>query len=664
MGQKTEAAARDRSRRAIACVALSAMVLVAGVWLLIDAAVGRLVLAETERTGRTAATYLFNSLPDLPEIVSGTAPLPERGLVAQVKSAGSITRFRLFDGRGRPVFDSASAADPPTAATEPDASALQTLERERPLARMEKAEEPGEPPREGRIYIPVFKNGTVAGALAIHVDTAESHAVMREIFGLTVPMLIGLLLLVFGLPTLLLMHRNREMVRDRVEAESRSELARSRDEAARLASTDPLTGLLNRAALSCAFDDRRRLLDDRDMVLTLMLIDVDHLTAINDGDGYEQGDQVLRSLGDILAGWSREGDAAGRLGGDEFLLVLTAPRYQSPGARLAERLLRRMEEQEKFRGLSVPVSLSIGITTIWKATTSFAEALRQADLALQEAKRRGRGRMTLYEPAMAERYDRRTTVLRQVRDALAAGQIVPSYQPLVSLADRRVVGVEVLARWRQADGTTLRSGRFAEAFEDPRLASAISALMLEAGAEACGRLLAGKIPFGRLAVNVTEAQLADPKFTEHLLDTLLAHGLSAGELAVELTETVLLSHREAAILKTLEALEEAGAVIALDDFGTGFASLTHLRRFPVHQVKLDLSFIRRIALEPQAHAISAAMISMAHALDIRVVAEGVQTAEIDAMLRELKCDYAQGYFYAPPGPIEDLSKLLKQGLAA
>lgn len=626
----------------------------------IEVMVERQARAEAERRAGEAVTLLTAQIPEIENLLAhDPAVAIDRTRLERVERLAGVARLRLFDETGQLVLGPAG----PGGKADVNSRARRQIDRGQASRPVVGDRRTGDAGVEGDVSVPI-RIGQRTGLLSVHVDRAESRALFRKVVPKTMQASVAILALAFLLLGAALLCQRRGSGWDRAAKESRKAATAARDEAERLATTDLLTGLLNRRTLAKAYEARRGMLSERDLVLTLLLLDLDHFKSVNDSDGHDAGDAVLVRLGQILRETIRNDDVAGRLGGDEFLLILTSPRYEQHGTTVAENLLEYLRSDPEFSPLTVPVSASIGLTRVWKAETTLAEALKQADLALARAKRDGRNRRVDYEPAMGESHARRKRMLREITVALKSDDILPAYQPAVAIPDGAIVAVEALARWREADGARLEAARFPAAFEDARLGTMISQRILDRAIADGGRLRRAGCAFGRIAVNVSEAQVADPGFAERLLDRLLIDGLSPRELTLELTDNTLRSHREAAIVQTLEELSHAGVKIALDDFGAGFATLTHLLRFPIDQIKLDRSIVRDVVAEPAARTVIAAVIGMAHDLGMKVVAEGVETARIGEALHEMGCDHGQGFFYARPVPIDRLESLLTRGRAA
>ncbi len=431
-----------------------------------------------------------------------------------------------------------------------------------------------------------------------------------------------------------------------------TEQRRSCAEIERLATRDPLTDLLNRRSLEDAYDRMRR----TGGRLRMILVDIDHFKLINDGEGHEAGDLVIAEVSRLLQGSVRAGDCVGRLGGDEFLLMVRADAV--PEVVISDRILRGVEASPSLSNRAQPVTVSIGEAVVSDPEMRFSAALRSADIALYESKKQGRGCAVRFTNAMGSAFERRRTVREMVDQALRENRLRPAYQVQRRLSDGSIAGFEALARIDCPEQGELTPGRFWEAIEDPQFANRISSAMFERVAADAGKLRLMGLDFGRIAVNLSELQLLDEGLPERLDDMFHRHGVWSGDFTLELTENILLSRRGDAVVSQIDRLAARGLRIALDDFGTGFASLTHLRNFTIHELKLDRSFVAELNSDPSAVEIIRAVIAMAKGLKIETVAEGVENLEIEALLRGFGCDIVQGFFYGRAAPFDQMVALL------
>lgn len=403
------------------------------------------------------------------------------------------------------------------------------------------------------------------------------------------------------------------------------------------AQTDFLTGLGNRQR----FQHDVTSLIDSGHGFTLYLVDMDYLKQVNDRLGHAGGDALLRQVGRMLADVAEEqGGFAARIGGDEFALLLRDDMMTGPALDQVQGATWHFAEE---RGV---ISLSIGSARFPEDADAPDLLYQNADLALYKAKRLGRGRHQSYHPLL--RVDRRAqaALANDAEAALQRGEFRLFLQPIVDLASRRVEGHEALLRWQHPIYGLMAPSQFETVLTSSTVAPRIQAWVLES---ALAHLRDANGSIGRLGVNFTSLQLAEPGAARRVLDRLAHHGVAPGLLCVEVTESVMLDRGAEAVVQTLHELSAAGIKLALDDFGTGFASLIHLRRLPIDTIKIDRSFTAGVVEDDQgAAAIIHAIVSLGDDLGKAVVAEGVETEAQAVALRALGCRLGQGYLYGMP----------------
>jgi predicted signal transduction protein with EAL and GGDEF domain len=325
----------------------------------------------------------------------------------------------------------------------------------------------------------------------------------------------------------------------------------------------------------------------------------------------------------------------------------------------ADAIIQALGASFEFEGRALSARASIGVAAFPEHHRDPVELMKDADIALYRAKETGRGRAVVYTRDAREVMERRVNVLRDVRKGVEARQFLPHYQPKVSLATGQIAGFEALARWQHPELGVLTPAFFGAAFDNQDISAALTTSIIRQVAEDMRCWLDQGLTCGRIAVNLASADFLDPALASRIIDVLDDAGVAAAHFEVEVTETVLLGRHtnEAALI--LSEFHEAGVSVALDDFGTGFASLTHLKQFPVDHIKIDQSFVRNLETDPEDAAIVAAVVSLGRNLGKFVTAEGVENAAQVRRLREAGCDFGQGYLYAKPTGASDVPALIK-----
>ncbi|WP_051504361.1 bifunctional diguanylate cyclase/phosphodiesterase [Sphingomonas jaspsi] len=435
------------------------------------------------------------------------------------------------------------------------------------------------------------------------------------------------------------------------------DLASAEGEAARLAFHDGLTGLPNRAFFQKSLDEwiRRGHLDP--VPFALVLLDVDDFKLINDSLGHDAGDAVLLAFADRVRSAIGPQDIMARLGGDEFALLLADYSDDQRLEAFCRRLLHRFDMPCVHGSQNIQVRASIG-GAIRKAKDSAVTILKHADLALYESKATGKGVCRIYHPKMWNSLIGRREMMSAANQALAQDNIRPFYQPKVSLEDGRVLGFEALLRICPPDGEPIGPDVLAAAFEDSALASAISDKMIEQVLEDIVRWRRAGVDFGHVAINASAAELRRGDYAERLLARLDLMRIDPSLIQVEVTESVLLGRGAEHVERTFRTLANRGILLALDDFGTGFASLSHLKQFPVAIIKIDRTFIRDLQIDAGDGAIVDALIGLGQALKIDVVAEGIETGAQRDFLWALGCRLGQGYLFSEAVPASKVPPLV------
>jgi diguanylate cyclase (GGDEF)-like protein/PAS domain S-box-containing protein len=418
---------------------------------------------------------------------------------------------------------------------------------------------------------------------------------------------------------------------------------------------DPLTGLPNRLF----FQERlagvlARLARNggRERVAVLF-IDVDHFKLLNDTFGHTVGDNALQVIGSMIRAMAGGDDNVARVGGDELAVFLPDVADIAEARAIAQKLFHAIAVPLELGGRQVHVSATIGISLSPCDGDTSAALLRNAEHAMQRAKELGRCRIQHFTPEMREEQARRLALESDLRGALDRGEMLLHYQPLVNSLTFEMVGVEALLRWRHATRGLLPPDEFIPIAERTGAIVTLGAWALRQACVDLQRLRAATGRDLRVAVNLSARQLQEPE----LLDTLQAivrdTGIDPRRLEFEITESVAMQNAQATLM-TLQLLKEMGVSLAVDDFGTGYSSLLYLTRFPIDTVKIDRQFVGNVTHDPNAAAVVGAVVALAHSLQLKTVAEGVETVEQRDFLAAHRCDEMQGYLFAQPVPIEAL----------
>jgi len=429
----------------------------------------------------------------------------------------------------------------------------------------------------------------------------------------------------------------------------------ARDELARLANFDALTGLANRHRFSTELDRLAASMDTPSRPCALLFLDLDNFKHINDTLGHSVGDQLLRRVGARLKSCVVEGDLLARLGGDEFALLTW--RYTTPAeaGALAERLLVLLADPCQLDDVLVEVRASVGVSLAPRDGRDPQALLQYADLALYAAKAAGRNTYRFFEPDMAQSAQARALLQRELGQALVTEQFRLFFQPQMKLDTGEVIGFEALVRWQHSERGLIGPGEFIPVAEETGQIVPLGNWVLR---EAC-RLAMEWPAHLRVAVNLSAVQFRSSAVIDLVDEALANSGLAPERLEIEITESALIEDHDGA-QATLVALRSRGVRVALDDFGTGYSSLAYLRRFPMDKLKIDGMFVRSLDSDEDAQAVVTAIISLAQALRLDTTAEGIETPEQLVMLRALGCDDVQGYLISRPMPSTDVEAYLER----
>jgi diguanylate cyclase (GGDEF)-like protein len=427
----------------------------------------------------------------------------------------------------------------------------------------------------------------------------------------------------------------------------------------RQARTDELTGLPNRRSVYEALERA-----DRDLTggssLAVLVIDLDRFKEINDSLGHAAGDALLRQVGPRLTDQLRSGDLLGRLGGDEFVVVASDV-DEAAALALGQRLRAELQRPFRFGSMALTVDASVGVAVGPGQSGSAEELLQLADLAMYSAKS-GRTGAALYDDARDGQGRHRLETVEQLRQGIAAGELVLHYQPKLNLRSGGVDGVEALVRWAHPTRGLLYPDAFIDLAESAGLMSRLTAAVLDMALAQCRSWTDAGLPLG-VAVNVSPTDLVDDAFPAQVADLLVRHRLPASSLVLEVTESLLMADRVRAI-SVLDRLRTAGVGVSIDDYGTGYSSLAYLASLPVTELKLDRAFVASMPSSPRAAAVVTSTLQLAQSLGLVLVAEGAEDQETVEALTDLDCDVVQGYHISRPLPPAQLETWLRARLGA
>jgi diguanylate cyclase (GGDEF)-like protein/PAS domain S-box-containing protein len=444
------------------------------------------------------------------------------------------------------------------------------------------------------------------------------------------------------------------VLRDQTDAD------REREQMAALAYRDALTGLPNRRlffdrltiALAQAHRYRHR--------LGVVFLDLDRFKDVNDTFGHAAGDELVKAVSDRLADSVREGDTVARLGGDEFVLLLPGIHYAEDVAKVSHKLVEALRKPFRIQGRDVRMTASGGIALYPEDGEDAETLLKNADTAMYRAKERGRDNFQPFSPAMAARAIERGTLERSLRVALEKEEMTVHYQPCLELATGRIVGVEALVRWRRPELGLVMPKDFIALADFTGVILSIGPWVLET---ACRQLRAWHRRGSRnlwMAVNLSSYELQQEDLPAHVEKALADSGLEPRFLHLEVPEGYAMQNLDRTV-EALRALRAIGVSLSIDGFGAGFSSLAHLRRLPIDRLKVDLAFVRGATTDPDDASLVTAVIAVAHSLDMKVVAQGVEDEAQVALLRALRCDEVQGFLWSAPVAAGECERLLSAG---
>ncbi len=429
-----------------------------------------------------------------------------------------------------------------------------------------------------------------------------------------------------------------------------------------LAQQDSLTGLANRVQFRDFLDKAVARAVRQDRSVALMFVDLDRFKMVNDTHGQETGDQVLKTVAERMSECLRKSDLAARIGADEFAVVMESLESPQTVSTAAQRILDAVSQPFSLGAKKIHATTSIGVAIYPMDADSPEGLMSSAHTAMAQAKERGKNTYQFYTREMHQHALKQLELERTLRGAMERGEFVLHYQHQDDMRQGRIIGFEALLRWQHPERGLVSPGEFIDFCEETGLIVPLGKWVLRRACEQQQRWRALGLPAVHIAFNVSPRQLQDGDLVQVFKEIIKETGADPRLLDVELTESAMLKDPEQ-VGRLLQGFADMGMGIALDDFGTGYSSLTHLRRFAVSTIKIDRSFITNLCSSQDDAAIVSAIVGMGRSLRLRTLAEGIETSEQLAFLRQLNCDSMQGYYFSKPLPAEAItSELFERNL--
>ncbi len=601
---------------------------------------GRITQFELKREALTAADRLKAQMLDEPDalfyaLASPSATPQFADILNKTGYGRRVLRYELYNREGQLEFTSGLSG----LQLDGDLATLLAAPADvAPKVTLYQTSGPSLPTNFATLALPLALDGEPRGTLVVYLDQSDQAKVLSSYFGL----IAGITLLLLGagvaVPAAFAWMRGRE--RRQAEAQVRY-----------LEEHDALTGLANRQAFNDSLADAiTRMQRDRSHIAVLCL-DIDKFKEINDAADHSGGDQVLRDIGARIQATLRQGDLIARLGGDEFAIALVDVTNLGDVMAFMNRLVEALRRPLQVTGKEMLVTTSVGIALAPADGDTATTVLRHAGIALARAKGDGGQRMCFFEQSMDKALQRRRMVEHELRLALGREEFEVVYQPQYDLATERQCGSEALVRWHHPVHGKIAPGHFISVAEDTGLIVPLGEWVLR---RACRDAVDWPAPLF-VSVNLSPAQFRDGDVAETVAQVLNETGLPPDRLELEITESLLINDTEE-VLGKLNRLRQLGVHIAMDDFGTGYSSLSYLARFPFSKIKIDRQFIRNMTRDSAMRAIVKTIIALGKSLDVTITAEGVETEEQAAMLREFGCPQVQGFLYGYPGAADANTK--------
>lgn len=438
-----------------------------------------------------------------------------------------------------------------------------------------------------------------------------------------------------------------------------TETKRSQNKLYELVNHDPLTGLPNRRLLNELFEHAIKRAERECHQIAILFIDLDRFKAINDSLGHQIGDKLLYEVSRRIKQSIRESDVVGRLGGDEFLVMMDTLQDQEDAAYKAKKILSALESEFLLDGKELFISASIGIATFPSDGNDVDSVIKAADIAMYQVKNKGKNNFCFYSKEHSEDVVERFNLENQLRRALERKQFEVYYQPQISLHTGEIVGAEALVRWNHPDLGIISPAKFIPLAEETGIILQIGEWVLTEAAKQAKLWVKPQSTIKRVAVNVSGIQILQSNFADTVYGVLIETDCDPASLELEITESTVMQNTQH-VINTFDRIKSLGVKLAIDDFGTGYSSLSNLKRLPLDKLKIDRSFVRDLPEDLDDAAIASAIHAMACSLGFSVIAEGVETLAQETFLKEMGCDEAQGFLYSKPIPAKEFTQFMKK----
>jgi diguanylate cyclase (GGDEF)-like protein len=618
---------------------LVALALMLATYSMLSQAVDKIAINESVTRSQAWADSLLTQVPDIKEIIGGQVPTDDSVLfMEQARTIGDVWQFKIYNNVGKLVVVSSQLGRTGLFNETLDSMGFDVrgaIRRDGIAIRSRPRAYAHEPLQMTETVIPFVKNGMLIGYLALEVDDTRRSAENRNVISRLGMLLLTLMFVAFGAPSLAFMRRTHQ----KEKAEGQLEY---------LAYHDGLTGLKNRNAISRVLD--QALLESRDNHLAVHMLDLDNFKTVNDTLGHEAGDTLLKAVAERLTKACGADASIGRLGGDEFMVVQTGLKRAGQAEQLAGTILAALKKPVSSNGTEIECGGSLGTAIYPSDGRASSDLLRSADTALYVAKSAGRGCYRLFRPEYDTKMQRRSLVEAKIRHALATNGFSLAFQPIFNLATKRIESVEALLRLYDNEVGNISPAEFIPIAEEAGLIEDVGDWVI---GEAC-RSLALLPTQMKLALNLSTVQFGRGDLVGTVMKAVASSKIDPRRLELEITESLLLKD-SSEVQEKIKRLKALGCSLALDDFGSGYSSLSYLWRYPFNKIKIDREFIAAISSNPDVQGIVEIIMHLAKKLKMQVTAEGVETYDQEVILAEIGCDQVQGFLYSKPVPMADLA---------